>query len=442
MFFGLEDKGHFRSMTYNWPEDEVDVIVVTDGSRVLGLGDLGSNSANIPIGKLALYVAGGGINPQRTLPVVLDFGTDNEKLRDNNLYVGLPRPRIKGPEYFELVDEWMDAVRARWPNVLIQFEDFNNEAALPLLRKYRNEHLCFNDDIQSTGCIAAAAVMASLTARGLSLSDLGNERIVCAGAGSAGLGVCEAIVRAMVAAGANEQEARKNFCLVDQFGAIGTGRNPIAESQIPFVQTAVKDRSSLYEAVEAFKPTVLLGLSGVENLFTEKVVRSMAANTEKPVIFPLSNPISKSECSAEQAFAWTDGRAIFASGSPYDDVDLGDGRVGLTSQCNNVYSFPGMGLAVTVLRITRVTDSMFHSAAVRISQLAGEQQLSAGRLFPPVEDLRAVSAEVAASVARIAIEEELTTAPIPDFALQSHENMVAYMRSAMWEPEYATLVAD
>jgi malic enzyme len=246
----------------------------------------------------------------------------------------------------------------------------------------------------------------------------------------------------MVAAGASEDEARRNFCLVDQFGAIGIGRKDIATAQIPFAQPAIKDGSTILETVQTFKPTILLGLSGIANLFTEDVVRALASHSEKPVVFPLSNPISKSECTAEQAFAWTDGRAVFASGSPFDDVDLGDGRVGLTSQCNNFYSFPGMGLAVTVLRISRVTDSMFHAAAVRISQLAGEEQLRAGRLFPPVEDLRSVSAEVAASVARIAIEEELTTADVPDFALQSHENMVRFMRTAMWEPEYATLVAD
>lgn len=430
------------SMVYNWPEDDIDVIVVTDGSRVLGLGDLGANSANIPIGKLALYVAGGGINPRRVLPIVLDAGTDNEQLRTNQLYLGLPRPRVKGKEYFDFVDEWMHAVRIRWPDTLIQFEDFNNASALPLLEKYRYDDLCFNDDIQSTGCIATAAVLASLKCRGLGPDAIRYERFVCAGAGSAGLGVCEAIVRAMVAAGSSEEEARRRFCLVDMHGALGVERQNLAPAQVSFASSAVKDGQSLLDTVRRFRPTVLLGLSGVGKLFTEDVVRSMAKQVQRPVIFPLSNPCAKSECSAEEAYAWTDGRAVFASGSPFADVDLGDGRVGKTNQCNNIYSFPGMGLAVTLLRISRVTDGMFHAAAVRISQLAGEEELRAGRLFPPVEDLRLVSAEVAAAVAKVALDEGLVRREPPAHALRSHEDLVQYLRGEMWEPHYATLVAD
>lgn len=429
------------SMVYNWPEDDIDVIVVTDGSRVLGLGDLGANSANIPIGKLALYVAGGGLNPRRTLPVVIDAGTDNEELRNNELYLGVPAPRLKGKEYFELLDEWMDAVRSRWPKVLIQFEDFNNATAFPLLEKYRHSELCFNDDIQSTGCIATAAVLASLKTRRLEPADVKNERIVCLGAGSAGLGVCETIVRAMIHAGADEKDARKRFCLVDDRGVLGVGRQGMSPGQLSFATSEVQDGASLLDAVRSFKPTVLLGLSGVGGLFTEDVVREMARLNKQPVIFPLSNPSMNSECSAEDAFKWTNGTAVFASGSPFDDVTLADGTKGLTNQCNNVYNFPGMGLAITQLRITRVTDEMFHSAAVRISELAGEKQLRAGRLFPPVEDLRAVSAEVAAAVATVALEQGLATEP-PPAHVRDHDDLVEYMRTRMWEPNYGTLVAD
>lgn len=443
MYFSTEDRGHFQSMVYNWPEDDLDVVVVTDGSRVLGLGDLGANSAFIPIGKVSLYVAGGGINPRRALPVVLDAGTDNEDLRSNALYLGLPVPRLTGQEYFDFVDEWMRAMRTRWPNVLIQFEDFNNAAALPLLEKYRHTELVFNDDIQSTGCIATAAVLASLKARGLSLAAVADERVVCVGAGSAGIGVCASIARAMVAAGASPADANARFVLVDEAGALGADRaTPLPDEQRPFTSRAVPDGTPLLDAVEAFKPTVLLGLSGVGGLFTEEVVRAMARVNAKPVILPLSNPSSNSECTAEQAFAWTDGRAVFASGSPFEDVDLGGGRVGATNQCNNVYSFPGLGLAVTALRISRVTDSMFHAAAVRISELAGEEQLRAGRLFPPVEDLRSVSAEVAAAVGRAALKEKLVTKMPPEAAIADHAEMVKFMRSNMWEPHYSTIVPE
>lgn len=442
MYFSIEDRGHMTSMVYNWPEDDVDVIVVTDGSRVLGLGDLGANSANIPIGKLALYVAGGGIHPRRVLPVVLDAGTDNMQLRKNALYLGLPLERVKGQNYFDFVDEWMQAIRVRWPDTLIQFEDFNNTSALPLLEKYRYRDLCFNDDIQSTGCIATAAVLASLKCRGLDPTAIQKERFVCAGAGSAGLGVCEAIVRAMVAAGAGEDEARRRFCLVDLHGSLGAERENLASAQVSFASRQIRDRTPLPEVVRQFKPTVLLGLSGVGKLFTEEVVRTMASHVQRPVIFPLSNPSAKSECTAEEAYKWTDGRAVFASGSPFADVDLGEGRVGKTNQCNNVYSFPGMGLAVTLLRISRVTDSMFNAAATRISQLACQDDVRSGRLFPPVEDLRMVSAEVAAAVAQVALDEGLVRREPPTYAMQSHENMVKYIRGEMWEPHYATLVAD
>lgn len=443
MYFGLEDRGHFKSMVHNWPEDELDVVVVTDGSRVLGLGDLGANSANIPIGKISLYVAGGGINPKRTLPVVLDAGTDNEELRNNSLYLGIPEPRLKGKEYFEFVDEWIQAMRSRWPNVLIQFEDFNNDAALPLLNKYRETELCFNDDIQSTGCIATAAVLASLKARGLTDKDaICHDRFVCVGAGSAGLGVCESIVRAMMAVGLSETEALGRFVLLDEQGALGKGRENLSHAQVPFVTSSIADKTSLVEVVHEHKPTTLLGLSGVGGVFTEDVVRAMAQYVEKPVIFPLSNPSSKSECSAEEAFRWTGGKAVFASGSPFENVDLGNGRVGVTNQCNNVYSFPGLGLAVTALRITRVTDAMFYAAAVRISELVGSEANASGKLFPPVEDLRDVSTQVAAAVAHVAIEDGLATVTPPPSALSSDEGMVDFMRSSMWEAQYFTLVAD
>jgi malate dehydrogenase (oxaloacetate-decarboxylating)(NADP+) len=334
-----------------------------------------------------------------------------------------------------------------------------------------------NDDIQSTGCIATSAILSSLRARGLSPADIRNERILVAGAGSAGLGVCEAIAHAMVMEGSSEDEALQCFCVVDQRGVIGEGRpdDILSHGQRPFAKAnvSIPDGTSLLEAVRAFKPNILLGLSGVGGLFTEDVVRSVAEHTDRPCIFPLSNPVSLSECTAKQAFEWTDGRALFASGSPFNDVDLGNDsmsiilrfipdvcafasvanskvllfppvylEIGLTNQCNNVYSFPPLGLAVTALQIRRVTDEMFYASAVRIAELTPIEDQEAGRLFPPIQDLRNLSAEVAAVIATVAIEQGHARVLPPETALVSRDTLADYMRSIMWQPRYATLVPD
>jgi malic enzyme len=323
MYFSIKDKGELSQMVYNWPYD-VKIIVVTDGSRVLGLGDLGSNGMPIPVGKLALYVAAGGINPRSILPVVIDVGTNNTSLRNNSLYLGIPEERIDGHEYYEFLDEWIHAVYSRWPRVLVQFEDFKNPHAQTLLNKYREKFCTFNDDIQSTGAIALAGLFSSLKARGRSFNDLAHEKIVCVGAGSAGIGVCETIVEAMLKLGlvSCKKEAYKRFYLVDQFGLIGKGRNEaiISNLQLPFRREDLEDGQSLHQVVKDVKPTVLLGLSGVGGLFTEEVVREMSKHVDQPVIFPLSNPTKNSECTAAHAFEWTDGKVLFASGSPFDDV--------------------------------------------------------------------------------------------------------------------------
>lgn len=444
MYFSLEDRGHFRTMVYNWPSDEVDVIVVTDGSRVLALGDLGCNSMNIPIGKLSLYVAGAGLNPLKVLPVVLDVGTDNDALRGNPLYLGVPHRRLKGEPYLELIDEWMAAVRLRWPNALIQFEDFGSDVAGTLLDRYRLMRApAFNDDIQSTGCIAVATVLASLRARGKQMSALGNEVIVCAGAGSAGLGVCNAIVQAMVDLGVPEKQAYRRFYLLDYKGHLGAGcEDRVHPAALKFVRRDLPDGMPLSDVVEAVRPTVLLGLSGKGSLFTEEIVRKIAKFQDVPVILPMSNPSKASECTAEEAFQWTDGRAIFASGSPFPNVVLENGKECHANQANNVYSFPGMGLAVTALRIAVVTDNMFLAAAKRIAELLPDEDVQRGLLFPPLTHLRTVSAEIAGAVGMVALQEGLVRREVPIEATQSMENMVAYMRQHMWEPRYMHLVAE
>lgn len=380
--------------------------------------------------------AGGGINPARTLPVLIDVGTNNAELRENPLYNGETFPRVKGEEYFAVIDEWMMAVRARWPNVLVQFEDFSSDVALPILNKYRNTQLCFNDDVQSTGVIALASVLGSLRARGLSMSDLKNERIVCVGAGSAGLGVCTAIFQGMLDDGASEAEAASRFYIVDKDGLLGVGRSDVPEAGQRFLRGDLPSGLSLESTISAARPTVLLGLSGVGGLFSEGAVREMARHVERPVVLPLSNPLDASECTAAQAFEWTGGRALFASGSPFDDVALPDGGLGIANQCNNVFSFPGLGLAVTALRIARVSDGMMLAAARRIAELNDDAIVQSGRLLPRIDNLRDVSLSVAEAVGLAALNEGLAKIPVP------RSGLYEYLHESMWVPDYAQYVAD
>lgn len=446
MYFSMEDRAHFRTMVYNWPVDEVDVIVVTDGSRVLALGDLGCNSMNIPIGKLSLYVSGAGISPTNTLPVVLDVGTENEELRHHPLYLGLPRSRVKGDEYISMIDEWIAAIRHRWPDALIQFEDFSSDVAETLLKRYRYKNApVFNDDIQSTGCIAVASVLSSLRVRGMSPADITKEIIVCAGAGSAGLGVCEAIAQAMESEGSTPGDARAQFYLVDEKGLLGRGRDlskDVSRARHHYQRKDLPNGMSLKDVVAKVKPTVLLGLSGQGGLFTEEIIRQMAKHVDQPVIFPMSNPSAASECTPEQAFGWTEGRAIFASGSPFENVTMPNGDVKFSNQANNVYSFPGLGLAVTALGISRVTDEMFLAAARRIAMLLPDEDVKQGLLFPRVNQLRDVSAVVAAAVAQVAIDQGLARKSLPPQAVLSHDALAKYLRQQMWEPKYGHIVAD
>ncbi|CAO0802848.1 unnamed protein product [Mucor circinelloides] len=453
MYFSSQDRGAMSAMVHNWPHDEVDVIVVTDGSRVLGLGDLGANGMQIPIGKLSLYVAAGGIRPRSVLPVVLDVGTNNESLLHDPLYLGMGHPRLDGEEYYSFVDEWVTAVHSRWPNALIQFEDFKYPHAYNLLNKYQDKITCFNDDIQSTSAITLAGILASLKARGRSQETLNEERIICVGAGSAGVGVCEGIVDAMVAQGKvkSRDEAYSRIWMLDQHGLLG---NPtlnksdpqsivgggdrmtkLDERQKCYVKADMSDRLSLEEVVEQVKPTVILGLTGVPGVFSEKAIRTMAKYQEKPIVFPLSNPDTRAECTAEEAFKWTDGRAIFASGSPFPDVNLPNGRVGRTNQCNNSYSFPGLGLGITVSRASRVTPNMFLETAKTIADMASPQQLKEGTLFPGVHYLRDVALAVGTRVCEVAFEEGVATA-----VLKEGEMLSDVVEGSMFVPEYVPLV--
>lgn len=445
MYFSSQDRGNFATMLHNWPSDDVHVIVVTDGSRILGLGDLGVHGMGIPIGKLALYCAAGGIAPHRVLPVVLDVGTNNKELLEDINYVGSRHERLKGDDYYDFVDEFMQAVYDRWPDVVVQFEDFETSKAVPLLAKYRDVYRCFNDDIQGTGCVTLAGVMAAARNSGSSITDM---RFLCAGAGSAGLGVCDALVTGMVKAGLTKEEAMSRFVIFNSKGALGKldGRHgdPSAKRGIPddpekgpWMNDAVSDGASMIEVMEEFKPTVLLGLSTVPNVFTEELVKKMATQCEKPIIMPMSNPTALAECSAEEAYTWTDGRAVVATGSPFPPVTLPDGRTFTPSQCNNMYVFPGIGLAASIAGITHITDDMLYVAAVACMDSLNETDVAEGRTFPDLTRIREVSFNVAVAVIEEGVKKGMAPKVTQKHLTSGIKELVA---RKMYYPHYTPLL--
>jgi len=436
MYFCEADRGNMAAMVHNWPHRDVHVIVVTDGSRILGLGDLGANGMGIPIGKLSLYCAAGGIAPHRVLPIVLDVGTDNEELLNDDFYIGVQEPRLKGKAYFQLVNEFMLAVRNRWPNVLVQFEDFSSDKAQTLLNTYRHEHLTFNDDIQGTGATTLAGVFGAMRAKGDPVEALSDQRIVIAGAGSAGIGVGQVLKQAMLEQGRTKEEALNTFFIVDQDGLLGTQRlSELSPEQREFARDT-DGGLSLKDVVKKYKPTILMGMTAVGGLFKEDMIREMAANCDRPIIFPLSNPTTKAECTAEQAFEWTDGRCIFASGSPFDPVTTKDGRTFYPTQCNNMYVFPGVGLGATVAGCKTITDRMLYVAAEALANFVTADELKEGKVFPHISTIREVSHRVAVAVAREAIKEGQASKIRPE----QIENLEDHIRSKMYYPEYVPLV--
>ena len=443
MYFNRNDRGHMNTMMYNWPLDDVRVIVVTDGSRILGLGDLGVNGMGIPIGKLALYCAAGGIAPHRVLPVTLDVGTNNEELLSDPNYLGTRERRLKGPDYFDMVDEFMHAAYGRWPHAIVQFEDFETPKAVPLLERYRNKYRMFNDDIQGTGSVTLSCLMSAARNAGKELKDL---RILCAGAGSAGLGVCDQIVKGMVTQGLSEEEARSRFCVLTIDGVLGkadgTNGDPNHKAGItsllePWLSPEVSDGTSLSAAIEQFKPSVLLGLTTAKGLFNEEVLTSMAKINEHPIIMPMSNPTAKAECTAEEAYKHTDGRAVVATGSPFSPVEY-DGKTFIPSQCNNMYIFPGIGLAASVSGVSKITDSMLYRAAQACTESMTEEEIAEGRTFPNIKRIREVSKAVAVAVIDQGLKEELCVIKEKDLK-GGLENLIA---SKMYYPRYAPIRAE
>merc|ERR1719197_1268860 len=399
MYLSIEDKGDMAALLYNYPYNEVDLVIVTDGSRVLGLGDLGVNGAGIVIGKADLYIAGAGFDPSRILPVALDLGTGNKKLRESPEYLGLPVEKPTGEEYYELVDEFIQAVRLRYPKALIHFEDFATPLARELLRRYRPKEFVFNDDIQGTAAVTLAGFLAYARATGTRLADM---RIVSAGAGSASLGILDLTAKYISqTAGITEAEARKNFFVLKRDGLIGRDRSGISEDEIPYRADA-PDKLDLLETVKFAKPQILFGCSTVSGLFTDEVLQHM--DSDCPLIMPLSNPTSKAECTLEAAAKALDGKLMFCSGSPFADYDH-KGKFMYANQCNNAFVFPGIGMGAVLSGATRVTDGMLLASATQLAEVLPLEKARAGKLFPRVENIRGVTEAVTMAVGRKAVEE-------------------------------------
>jgi len=426
LFITAEDRGHIEDIIWNWPEEDVRIIVVTDGERILGLGDQGANGMGIPVGKLTLYTACAGVHPLHTLPITLDVGTDRETLLNDPLYIGMPHKRLRGPAYDEFIEEFVVAVQKVYPKAILQFEDFANCNAFRLLAKYRDRICSFNDDIQGTASVALAGVFSSLRVTGLPLSK---QKILFYGAGEAGIGIGELIVSAMVADGMERQAAKERIWYVDSTGLVCKSRTDLAVHKKPFAHDH-PFIGNLLEAVEKLQPTCLIGVSGTPQTFTKPVVEAMVRINKRPVIFALSNPTSKAECTAEQCYAWTEGRALFASGSPFDPVEL-NGKRHVSGQGNNAYIFPGIGLGAIVCEATRITDVMFSRAAHALAEQVTEGDLETGCLFPPLQQIRKVSAHIAVAVAEVAYDEGLAQKPRPDDLLQA-------MKDAMYNPAYVS----
>lgn len=419
-----EDTGRVTEILRHWPEHEVGIIVVTDGERILGLGDLGANGMGIPIGKLSLYTACAGVNPALCLPLTLDTGTERAELHTDPLYLGRPVPRIRGAAYDALVEEMVRGVQEVFPGAMIQFEDFATANALTLLERYRDQVCCFNDDIQGTAGVTLAGLLSACRVTGQTLAE---QRVIFFGAGAAGTGIATLLVEAKVRAGVSRGDAERQIALVDKQGLVTAADRDIPPHRKPFAH-AMAPAPDLLSAIEAFRPTALVGVSGSAGAFSEPVIRALGRINPRPIIFPLSNPTSCSECTADQAYAWTEGRVVFASGSPFGPVVV-NGRKITPSQSNNAYIFPGVGLGVMLSRARRVTSAMFLEAAQTLASLVTDATLAEGRLFSPLREIRDVSAAIAVAVMEVAYRDQLATRPRP-------ADLAAFVRANMYDAHY------
>lgn len=423
-YISWRERGRIKEILQNWPHQNARIIVATDGERILGLGDLGADGMGIPIGKLALYSACAGIHPADCLPIMLDVGTENESLLNDPLYNGLEQHRIRGKLYDDFIDEFVEAVQEVFPGVLIQFEDFGNKNAFRLLEKYRDKANCFNDDIQGTGAVALSGIIAALRITGGKLSE---QRLLFLGAGEAGIGTADTFVAALAEQGVSAEEARKQCSFVDTQGLLVADREEIAPQKQRYAREQPHIDTFL-EAIQTLKPTVIVGLSGQPGSFSKEVIEAVTEINKRPIVFALSNPTSKAECTAEQAYRWSKGRAIFASGSPFDSVKFAN-KTHVPGQGNNVYIFPGVGLGAIVSRTRRVTDEMFLAASHSLASQVTDSDLAMGSVYPSLSRIRDVSALIAYEVAKIAWAQGLAEREEP-------EDIMATIREHMFQPVY------
>lgn len=433
LFISYENKNRIDDLLNNAANQNVKVIVVTDGERILGLGDQGIGGMGIPIGKLALYTACGGISPAHTLPIVLDVGTNNPQRLADPMYMGWRHPRVTGDEYAEFVEDFIQAVQRRWPQALVQFEDFAQKNAMPLLERYKNRICCFNDDIQGTAAVTVGSLLAACKAAG---SSLAQQRVTFLGAGSAGCGIAEAIIAQMVSEGISDAQARSQVYMVDRWGLLQEGMPNLLDFQQRLVQKAENTKEwtseepnfSLVDVMRNAKPTVLIGVSGAPGLFSKEVIQEMHKHCERPIVFPLSNPTSRVEATPNDIIRWTDGQALVATGSPFDPVTH-NGQTYPIAQCNNSFIFPGIGLGVLAIKATRVSDEMLRESSRALAECSPLAINGSGALLPPLEEIHTVSKKIAFAVAKKAIEQGYAL-EITDEAL--HQKIDQYF----WKPVY------
>jgi malate dehydrogenase (oxaloacetate-decarboxylating)(NADP+) len=425
MFISVRNRGMMAEVLRNWPEKDVRWICVTDGERILGLGDLGAQGMGIPVGKLALYTACAGVPPDVTLPIVLDVGTNNEALLEDPFYIGVRQRRLQGQEYDDFIEEFVTAVQEVFPKCAIQWEDFANPNASPILERYRHRISSFNDDIQGTAAVGVAGVIAATRMKGERLKD---QTYMFLGAGSAGIGIAELLWRLMIDEGCTEDEARSRCWLLDSKGLIVASRPDVEGTQKAPYAHDHPEAATLIDAVRSVRPTVLIGTSTIAKAFTQEVIEHMASCCDRPIIFPFSNPTSKSECTAEEAYTWTNGKAIFASGSPFKPVEI-NGRTIHPGQGNNVYIFPGVGLAAYAVDATNIPYKTFGVAARALAGMVAQEQFDKGLIYPPMSDIQKAAKVVAVACAEYLFDDGHAGIARPD-------DVQALVEGVMWKPAY------